>query len=74
MFWYRVHGPPVDFNGSVYIVSSAAHAIGRKSLKADSVEVTWPSGAHQLFHDVEPDKFYVVEEGKERLGMQKFGR
>jgi hypothetical protein len=29
MVWYRVHGPPVDFNGSVYIVR-AAHSIGRK--------------------------------------------
>jgi hypothetical protein len=40
----------------------------------ETVEVTWPSGLHQTFRDVEADKFYVVEEGKERLGIQKFGR
>jgi hypothetical protein len=50
----------------------AHFGLGR-SASAESVEVTWPSGAHQVFHNVEPDKFYVIEEGKERLGMQKLG-
>jgi len=40
--------------------------------RADTVEVSWPSGAHQSFRDVEADKFYVIEEGKDRLTLQKF--
>jgi hypothetical protein len=41
--------------------------------RADTVDVSWPSGAHQVFRDVEADKFYVIEEGKDRLTQQKFG-
>jgi hypothetical protein len=62
--------------GGSYLSQSDLRAhfgLGR-SAKAETVEVIWPSGAHQVFHDVEPDKFYVIEEGKEHLGMQKFGR
>ena len=42
------------------------------SRQADTVEVTWPSGLRQTFRDVEADKFYVIEEGKEQLAAQKF--
>ena len=62
--------------GGSYLSQSDLRAhfgLGR-SAKADTVDITWPSGAHQVFHDVDADKFYVVEEGKERLTAQKFGR
>ena len=32
--------------------------------RAESVEVSWPSGQRQVFHDVAADRFYVIEEGK----------
>ncbi|MGH9766691.1 MAG: ASPIC/UnbV domain-containing protein, partial [Blastocatellia bacterium] len=41
---------------------------------AESVEVLWPSGQRQVFRDVGADKFYVVEEGKNSLALQKFDR
>jgi hypothetical protein len=41
---------------------------------AESVEITWPSGQRQIFHDVPANKFYLVEEGKNEIGRQKFGR
>ena len=62
--------------GGSYLSQSDLRAhfgLGR-SAKAATIEVTWPSGGHQVFHDVEADKFYIIEEGKERLGLQKFGR
>jgi hypothetical protein len=31
-----------------------------------------PSGQRQVFHNVEADKFYLIEEGKDQLQMQKF--
>ncbi len=37
---------------------------------ADLVEVKWPSGLKQEFHNVQADKFYVIEEGQEKLQMQ----
>jgi hypothetical protein len=62
--------------GGSYLSQSdlrANFSLGRNT-RAETVEVTWPSGLRQTFRDVEADKFYVIEEGKERLGMQKFGR
>ena len=44
------------------------------SARAESVEVVWPSGLRQTFHDVAADKFYLVEEGKDALALQKFAR
>ncbi len=38
---------------------------------AQNVEVTWPSGAHQFFHDVKADQFYLIEEGRNELALQK---
>ena len=38
---------------------------------AESVEVWWPSGHHQVFRNVPADKLYVVEEGKDQLAPQK---
>lgn len=43
-----------------------------KAKRADIVEITWPGGQKQTFHDVEADKFYTVEEGSEQLQMQAF--
>jgi hypothetical protein len=60
--------------GGSYLSQSDLRAhfgLGRRP-GAEMIEVTWPSGAHQVFHDVEADKFYVIEEGKEKLGMQRF--
>ena len=45
-----------------------------KTSRAESVEVTWPSGQRQLFRNVEPDKFYLIEEGKDQLREQQFAR
>jgi hypothetical protein len=42
-----------------------------KAAKAETVEVKWPSGQRQVFHDVEADKFYLIEEGKDQLGTQR---
>jgi hypothetical protein len=45
-----------------------------KADRAETVEVIWPGGRKQVFRDVEADKFYVIEEGKDQLGLQKFSR
>jgi len=37
----------------------------------DSVEILWPSGQRQLFNNVVADKFYLIEEGKDQLMLQK---
>jgi hypothetical protein len=60
--------------GGSYLSQSDLRAhfgLGQHS-RADTVEVSWPSGAHQVFRDVEADKFYVIEEGKEQLAAQAF--
>jgi hypothetical protein len=41
-----------------------------KAGRADTIEITWPSGQRQTFHNVEADKFYLVEEGKDPLSAQ----
>ena len=45
-----------------------------KAKRAEIVEITWPSGQKQVFHDVEADKFYWIEEGKDQLQQQQFVR
>ena len=45
-----------------------------KATRAETVEIKWPSGLQQVFHDVEADKFYLVEEGKDQLGLQHIPR
>ena len=43
-----------------------------KASRADRVEVTWPTGQRQVFRNVEADKFYLIEEGKDQLREQRF--
>jgi hypothetical protein len=45
-----------------------------KAKRAETVEVTWPSGQRQTFRNVEADKFYWIEEGKDQLQLQQFAR
>jgi hypothetical protein len=45
-----------------------------KTNRLESVEVNWPSGQRQLFRNVEADKFYLIEEGKDQLQEQQFVR
>jgi hypothetical protein len=43
-----------------------------KAKRADLVEITWPSGQRQTFRDLEANKFYLIEEGKNELEVQHF--
>ncbi len=43
-----------------------------KATQAEVVEVLWPSGMRQVFRDLQADKFYVIQEGSERLSVQRF--
>src|SRR5581483_1892193 len=45
-----------------------------KNSRVESVEVSWPSGARQTFRNVEADRFYLIEEGKDQIQSQKTGR
>jgi hypothetical protein len=45
-----------------------------KAKRAETVEIAWPNGQRQVFHDVEADKFYWIEEGKDQLLLQQFTR
>jgi enediyne biosynthesis protein E4 len=42
-----------------------------KATRAETVEVQWPSGRHQVFRNVEVDKFYLIEEGRQEIGQQQ---
>ena len=39
------------------------------SARADEVEVRWPSGLRQVFHDVGGDRFYLIVEGRNNLQL-----
>ena len=43
-----------------------------KAARAETVEVKWPSGLQQTFRNVDADKFYLIQEGSERIEVQKF--
>ena len=65
----------IDGGGS-YISQSDLRAnfgLG-KATRIESVEISWPSGLKQVFHDVEADRFFLVEEGRDQLGIQKIPR
>jgi hypothetical protein len=36
--------------------------------------VSWPSGEKQTFRALEVDKFYMIEEGRDQIGLQQFRR
>jgi hypothetical protein len=62
--------------GGSYLSQSDLRAhfgLGRAA-KADTLEIQWPSGLRQTFHDIAADAFYVVEEDRDKLGLQKFAR
>ena len=44
------------------------------AVRAETVEVRWPSGERQVFHDVGADQFYLIEEGRDQLGRQNPAR
>ncbi len=63
------------YGGGSYLSQSDLRAnfgLG-KATRVETVEVSWPSGQKQTFKDVEADKFYLIEEGKNPLGLQHFG-
>ena len=43
-----------------------------KAKRVEIVEITWPSGMKQSFKNVEANKFYLVEEGKDELQSSTF--
>jgi enediyne biosynthesis protein E4 len=43
-----------------------------KETQVESVEVKWPSGQKQIFNDLEADRFYLVEEGRDQIALQRF--
>jgi enediyne biosynthesis protein E4 len=45
-----------------------------KATRAETIEVRWPSGLKQSFENVEVDKFYLIEEGSDRVALQSFVR
>jgi hypothetical protein len=62
--------------GGSYLSQSDLRAnfgLGKATI-VDDVEVSWPSGQKQSFHNVAGDKFYLVQEGREQLDLQRFTR
>ena len=60
--------------GGSYLSQSDLRAnfgLGRAK-RAEIIEVTWPSGQKQTFSDVEANRFYLIEEGKNELQVQHF--
>ena len=43
-----------------------------KLTRAESVEIKWPSGQMQVFHDVPGDRFYVVRESQNALSIADY--
>ena len=43
-----------------------------KTARVETVEIKWPSGQKQVFHDIEADKFYLIEEGQNQVRLQNF--
>ena len=62
--------------GGSYLSQSdlRAHFGMGSASRADIVEVKWPSGAQQIFRNVEADKFYVITEGDANLTLQQFAK
>ena len=45
-----------------------------KATRAETIEVQWLSGQRQVFHDVSAGKFYLIEEGRDQLDLQRIVR
>jgi len=60
--------------GGSYLSQSdlRAHFGMGKAGRAETVQISWPSGEQQTFHNVETNKFYVVREGDTTLVAQPF--
>jgi hypothetical protein len=59
--------------GGSYLSQSDLRAhfgVGSRT-RVESVEIAWPSGTKQAFHNLEANRFYLVEEGKEPLDVTK---
>ncbi len=59
--------------GGSYLSQSdlrASFGLGKAKV-ADLVEITWPGGQRQTFRNVDADKFYLIEEGKDQLAPQQ---
>jgi enediyne biosynthesis protein E4 len=64
------------YGGGSYLSQSDLRAnfgLG-KVAHVDSIEVRWPSGQKQMFRDLEADKFYLIDEGRDQIGLQRFVR
>jgi hypothetical protein len=44
-----------------------------QAAKADTVEVSWPSGAKESFADLTANQLYVCHEGKGIVSARRFG-
>ena len=62
--------------GGSYLSQSdlRAHFGLGKATRVESIEVSWPSGQKQTFRDLDVDKFYTIEEGRDQIGSQQFRR
>ena len=60
--------------GGSYLSQSdlRAHFGLGSSTRIDAVEVSWPSGLKQQFRDLQADRFYVLEEGKNSVRAEIF--
>jgi hypothetical protein len=58
--------------GGSYLSQSdlRAHFGLGENTRAESLEISWPSGLQQTFKAVEADQFYLIVEGKDRLEAQ----
>jgi hypothetical protein len=58
--------------GGSYLSQSELRAnfgLGNSTM-ASIVEILWPSGVRQVFHDVKADQFYLIQEGHEEISLQ----
>ena len=42
-----------------------------KTASVEIAEIWWPSGRRQVFHNLTADRFYLIEEGNDRLSLQR---
>jgi len=69
-YWQTVH------SGSSYCSQSEltlTFGLG-KAIQADSVEITWPSGQHDMLKGLKADITYTIEEGGRTLSEKPFKR